>query len=265
VAVVKKRPTTKKRERPTDRAKAFVQALVEIGGGKFERWRLFADFCTLAAMTFANGIVMDDKREQLYMDTVKRYTSAEAMGFAECISIVTHALEEEPLTDFLGARFQEMELASHWHGQFFTPPELCRLMAALTIDVDVVKEAIATRGYVNMHEPAVGAGAMVLEAAQVVKANGGNPSRHMFVTAIDVDATAAYMAFIQLSLCGIGAAVHVGNTLSLEIRQTLLTPVYYLSGWRARLNASCGPRPEVVEAVEAAKVMEQKLKQAKLW
>ena len=47
-------------------------------------------------------------------------------------------------------------------------------------------------GFITLCEPAVGAGAMVIAAAEAVTAGGHNHQRHMHVTAVDVDTTAAH-------------------------------------------------------------------------
>lgn len=46
----------------------------------------------------------------------------------------------------------------------------------------------------------------------------------MDVLAVDVDRTAALMAYIQLSLWNVPATVVVGNSLTLEEREVWLTP-----------------------------------------
>lgn len=61
----------------------------------------------------------------------------------------------------------------------------------------------------------------------------GNWTRYTWV---DVDQTAAYMAYIQLTLLHIPATVVVGNSLTLEVRETYYTPAHILGFWGSKLK-----------------------------
>lgn len=67
-------------------------------------WQVFADFCALAALSFANAIIRDDARERRYLDTVSRYSKEEANGIASLLAVTTLALEGLD-GDFLGLGF----------------------------------------------------------------------------------------------------------------------------------------------------------------
>lgn len=248
-----------KTEAPRSPAKEFERMITTLGGGRHQLWRTFADFCELGAMAISNSIVKSEAREQRYFETVKRYEKDEADVFAKLIGLVVEGLSDVPTPDFLGVIFQNLELASHWHGQFFTPMEISRMMAGLLIDVDYAKQLVEERGYITMQEPACGSGGMVIATAHALREAGIEPQRHLFVHAVDVDTTAAYMAYIQLSLLGIPAAVIVGNTLTLELRETLLTPMYHMGLWERKLRRDRGA------LVQASKTSEQPAGQARLW
>src|SRR4051812_21896745 len=93
-------------------------------------WEIFRDFCELSALSLANSLRMDAEREQRYMNIIGRYDKDEAHGFAGLLGDTILALEDNEAapTDFLGDTFMELELSSHWHGQFFTPMPLCSMM-----------------------------------------------------------------------------------------------------------------------------------------
>jgi N-6 DNA Methylase len=143
-----------------------------------------------------------------------------------------------PRADFLGSLFMELELSNHWRGQFFTPYTLCGFMARVTFSPEDLREKVEEQGFVTVMEPACGAGAMIIAFASAMLEAGFNPQQHLHVTAIDVDQTAAYMAFIQLSLLGIPATVYVGNTLTGQMREVLHTPFHRrgLWDWKLRLR-----------------------------
>jgi len=208
---------------------------------RHNKWQVFSDFCELAACSFSNSVNIGEawqRREDQYMRAIKPYTKEEACQFAKLLSIVVEALELEP-QDFLGSVFMELELSNHWKGQYFTPYHVSKLMAEVTYD-ESVSDKITENGFITLSEPACGAGSMVIAFAETMRAREINYQRHLHVTCVDVDATAAYMAYIQLTLLHIPAVVIVGNTLSLEIRDKLYTPAHVLGLWSAKLEARAG-------------------------
>jgi hypothetical protein len=135
-------------------------------------------------------------------------------------------------------------------------------MARMTCTRGDVQRHIDQDGFVTVLEPACGAGAMPLirrstavqlghrhtstrgtdrtefapiAFAEVMREYGYVPYEHMHVVAVDVDATAAHMCFIQHALLGVPAAVHVGNTLTGDMREVFNTPAHILGGWSVRL------------------------------
>lgn len=226
-------------------------------------WRVFSDFCEATACALANGVLPplgahDEQhaaREARYERVVATYAPEGKDVMARLLAWTVVGLSEEPTPDFLGALFMELELGSHWHGQFFTPMELARAMARLTLgDGAQVREAIEARGFIRVGEPAAGAGAMVLALATEMRAMGFNPQQQLYVEAVDADPTAAHMAYIQLSLAGIPATVVLGNSLSLETREVFHTPMYWIRGWNWRLRRAA----HKVEAAPPAEPMERK-------
>lgn len=198
-----------------------------------QTWRVFADFCEMAAISIAQCPLPNAEREARYLKLIAAYDHGEErFAFSRMLGAVVAGLEQEP-HDFLGSAFMELELGSHWHGQFFTPYEVCRMISEVLIGERC--EEIEHRGFVRASEPAAGAGAMVIALAEVLEARGYNPQTQLHVTAVDVDPTAAHMAFVQLALLGIPAHVVVGNTLTLEERETFTTPLHHLGFWNARL------------------------------
>lgn len=110
------------------------------------------------------------------------------------------------------------------------------MMASATMGtIEEVNALIERRGFVRAMEPACGAGAMVIALADVMRAEGINYQQHLHVTAVDIDARVAHMAYIQFSLLHIPAVVIVGNSLSLQMRDHWYTPAHIMGGWSARL------------------------------
>lgn len=200
--------------------KKFI-SVMRSGFNRWHTWQVFADFVELAAIAIRNQMtVYDEELEQRYLKTIGRYDSDEAFRMCELLAITQIALERPH--DFLGGVFQELELSSHWKGQFFTPYDLCLMVASLSMGD--VREHVEQKGYVTLHEPACGSGAIVIAAAEVMREAGLPPETTLVADLTDNDQTAAYMAYVQLSTLGIPAVVRVGNTLTMKYRETWYTP-----------------------------------------
>ena len=146
------------------------------------------------------------------------------------------ALVNFPTQDFLGEIYCELNLTNKDKGQFFTPYDVCILMAKINlIDVlDVVKE----QGYATVFDSCCGAGATLIAAAnetrqQLSKENKDFRECIRFIGQ-DIDQTVALMCYIQLSLIGASGFVKVGDSFSDPIKQDdtfenyWFTPSYYI-------------------------------------
>lgn len=80
---------------------------------------------------------------------------------------------------------------------------------------------------------------------------GLNYQRHVHVTAMDLDSTAAMMAFVQLSLMHVPAVVVHGNTLTLEQYSQWHTPAHIMGNWSSRLSRSRAERAAEAMLAEA--------------
>jgi len=216
-------------EREFDRT---IQALSH----RHERWRVFSDFCEMAACSFDNVFRKREEREQQYLKVVSRYEKEEVDQLCNLLSYTTMGLSVTEPQDFLGMAFQRLELSSHWKGQFFTPHEVSMLMAQMMIDSGV-KQTIEELGYVTVSEPAVGAGGMVIAFATALRSQGFEPQRQAFFEARDIDSTCVHMTMIQLSLLGLPAAIILGDTIKMEQRDIFYTPAFHLGLWHNRLKA----------------------------
>jgi hypothetical protein len=217
--------------KPTPAHKEF-QKIMNALSHKHQAWQVFSDFCEMAALSLANGIIKSDTREQRYLDIVKRYEKAEVEQIARLFQITIDGVDLH--SDFLGEMFMTLELYNKWTGQFFTPIDLSRMIAELNLHG--IEETIKREGFFTALEPACGSGGMVIALASALYDKGINPQQTMHVTAIDLDPTAAHMAYIQMSLHGIPGAVFIGDTLRMEMRDCFVTPMHYMGFWDARLR-----------------------------
>jgi len=206
---------------------------------RHDLYTLFSDWCECAAISLSNAMDLRqrEKREARYLEIIGRYERQVVDTFPKILGEVVDALEAWP-QDILGATFHELELHNTARGQFFTPYELCRMMAKINVGTaEDLQAIIDQRGYITAQEPAVGAGATIVALAEAIKDLGINYQQHLHVTAIDVDPRAVHMAYIQFSLMHIPAHVIVGDTLRLEFREDWFTPAHVMGFWSGRLAA----------------------------
>lgn len=171
--------------------------------GKYGVYEIFADWVKLMALSLSNQVQYSHSRENDYIETLKRYDESEQMKFFEMTAWLVEWADEE-MTDMLGYIYMHLELSSKAHGQFFTPYNICKLMARLyKYDDEQIK----------VNEPSCGAGGNIIALAEALKNQGINYQQKMEVVLQDIDTKAVYMAYVQMSLYGIPAIVYQTNTL----------------------------------------------------
>jgi hypothetical protein len=226
------------RTRPQpDHQKNLVKA-VEGLGYRHGQWQIFADFVEMAAISVSNAVdwVRREKREERYLQVVKRYKPDELARFPEMLASLTMALEHET-TDVLGRTFHDLELHNKWSGQYFSPYPICQMMTKMTIaDCSDLEARISERGFVTAQEPAAGSGAMIIALAHEMREAGINYQQHLHATAVDVDPKCVHMSYLQFALLHIPAVVVHGNSLSLEEFDHWYTPAHVLGGWSWKLK-----------------------------
>lgn len=198
---------------------------------------LFSDCMEASAIALSNSVDLAhrDEREKRYLDILGRYERDVAQIFTKVFAEIVFALEAQP-GDVLGAAFAELGLGSTARGQFFTPDEVCHAMAEMVLGpAEQVGAMIEKNGFVSAHEPACGAGAMIIALAEAMRARGINYQRYLHVTAVDIDPRAVHMAYIQLTLMHIPAVVIIGNSLTMEMHEHWYTPAHILGGWSTKL------------------------------
>ncbi|MCD8376453.1 MAG: SAM-dependent methyltransferase [Oscillospiraceae bacterium] len=217
---------------------------------KRSRWDVWNDFVRLVAVSLANGMPAGrrDDRENTYKQIAGKYSSDELGQITKAFGAIVEGLEENPEQDFLGTLFVALGLSDEWKGQFFTPYDISRVMAATTIgDSDVMKAKIEGQGFVSVNDPACGAGSLLIAFANECRRLGINYQTSVLFVAQDIDELAALMCYIQLSLLGCPGYIVVGNSLSnpavcvdqkglvpADETSVWYTPMYYRNVWQAR-------------------------------
>ena len=200
-------------------------SVVESLGTKYGRHKVFGDFVEMAAISISNSVGFSQELENRYLDIVKGYDKSEVNNFPRLLAITTDALQSE-MRDFLGECFHAINLNDKKHtGQVFTPKSVSDICANMCLNKDDVLKKIEENGKITIYEPACGAGSMVISCLKLLRDWNINYQEHVQIVAQDIDSRCAYMTYIQLSLLGAQALVVIGNTLTLENRMTLETPL----------------------------------------
>jgi hypothetical protein len=212
---------------------------------------VFRDFVELAALAISNSVdrAQFDVREKRYLEIVGKYKKEEVERFPLMLAELTLAFEKRVsvmaaarergvmasnLTDVLGETYMMLDLGNDRSGQFFTPYSISKLMAGM-IGGDAVARADA-QGFARVHEPACGAGGMVIATAEAFHDAGLNYQQAMHATCIDIDPCCVHMTYLQLSLLHIPAIVVHGNALTLEVWGHWFTPAHVVGGWGRKLR-----------------------------
>ncbi|UDM72781.1 N-6 DNA methylase [Vagococcus fluvialis] len=186
--------------------------------GKYNEKEIFRDFVTMASISMANAIEMNEDREQEYMNIKKKYTKEEMDDFALLVAMLVEELEVRP-RDVLGEIFMTMNLGNS-KDQYFTPLEVAKMMDNLT-DSTTEKEIF------TVNDPSCGSGVMIIAKALNLKERGINYQKRMRALAQDLDRTVLLMCFLQLNLLGVDAVCEVRNTLSNELHEYWYTLMHY--------------------------------------
>lgn len=197
------------------------------------RYEVFRDFVTMSACSLHNTLHKEEKREAEYLKIISDYKSDDQKRFPKLLALLVQLLEDEP-KDVLGQLYMELEIGNKNQGQFFTPNDVSELMARMVMG-ETIQQA-RSQEFITISEPACGAGGMVLALVKLFVLDKLNPAEKMWVQCIDVDRTAALMCYVQLSLWNVPAQVLVGNTLSLEMRESWYTPAHHLGLWNGKLR-----------------------------
>lgn len=241
--LTQKMPAEKNSKKVSSPQKAFLDVFGQLTN-RHRSWDVWRDFITMFACSLSNPLDKEHrhKREELYLQTVKKYKKQEQELFPELAAQTVLALEENPEQDFLGSIFMSLNLGNEHNGQFFTPYDVCKMMAEVTMDGVLLK--VERDGYISINDPCCGAGATLIAGIHVAKKHldkaNLNYQNHILVVAQDIDEVVALMCYIQLSLLGVAGYVKVGNSLTDPITGTddkenyWFTPMYFSNIWMLR-------------------------------
>lgn len=215
--------------------------------GRYSRWDVWSDFIAMSAIAISNTIdrTNAEKREETYKALAAKYKPTELERFSDMLYEIVAGMELNPDQDFLGELYMALELGNDHAGQFFTPYNVCRLMAQIT-ESDI-KGRVSRDGWISVNDPACGAGATLIAFANECTRQRVNYQTDVLFVAQDIDFHVAPMCYLQLSLMGCAGYVVIANTLTnpstaLDRRGLIprpgenvwYTPMYFRDIWHFR-------------------------------
>lgn len=181
---------------------------------------VFSDFLTLLICAFSHG-----QREEEYLNTIRRYEKPEAYRISEALGalVIEMTGDGSGMVDVLGAYFEEH--ISHGHnGQFFTPQNICDMMARMMNPVEPMP---------RIADPACGSGRMLMAMAKL--------NRFARFYGADNDRTCAMMTVVNLTLNAMYGEVAWMNTLTQQ----------WYGGWLIEPTISGAPRVRQISEKES--------------
>lgn len=213
--------------------------------GSHQLWELWQDSMTMFALAISNSVDsrFADKREKAYMDIVRKYTKDEMQVFPKIFGEIVMQLEAEPEQDLLGDLYMQLDLGSHWHGQFFTPYHLCSAMARMELGLET-QYTLENIKPISVCDCACGGGALLIEAAhefsKAIQHTGLNAQYYISLYAQDLSQVSAMMCYVQLSLLGYAAKIKLGDSLMNPLTEEddgtdiWYTPMWFNDIWQYR-------------------------------
>lgn len=190
----------------------------------FEAWQRFV---YIAGRMIARAFGNDTSPFDDIADAAENASDVEK--FSIMFNSLVEMLEENPFQDALGSMFMNLGIGNEAGGQFFTPYHLAKLTSAISFDnQEAFDKAVSEKGFATFNEPSCGAGANVIGACEVMHERGIDWQHEALFACQDISEMTALMCYIQLSLIGAAAVVIVGDTLKMESRFVLSTPVLLL-------------------------------------
>lgn len=167
---------------------------------------------------------LPENREKRYNEIVSAMSPELRSKYEELCGLICLAAQEnahDPC-DILGDVYHELRLNNEWNGQFFTPDNVCRMMAMMVNPVD--ETTVEKEGCITINEPTCGSGTMIIGAVwAMMKSNFPYKQKSLFV-AQDIDIRCVWMTYIQLCLYDIPAVVIHGDTLTMKEWSRWYTP-----------------------------------------
>lgn len=209
--------------------KKFILDSIRKLGAKYGTHEAFKDVVICIAYSFANATYFKEEREKEYLRIINKYSKEEQQLFSQILTALVNEYTKstEPI-DILGDIYENLNLIKKDSSQFFTPLEICDLIARVTTTKDDTENTIKEKGYIVISDPTCGSG-RILYAAYNELLDKKVPNNKILLQGYDLDLTCCCMTYIQLSLMGANAVIHHQNTLTMDRYDTFYTVSFFMN------------------------------------
>lgn len=213
---------------------------------KHGRYEVICDWLKLMTISIKNALSVKhlggyEKREQEYLNTMKRYSQDEQQcfvkSFKQLVDIIDNDVKNGVFKDWLGDFYMHAGIRDKDKQQEFTPYHLGQLMADLNIaeNWDVKKN----KDILTINDPCVGGGCLPIAMCEALKKRGFDYQRNALFVCNDNDEKCVCMAYIQLSLIGAPARIIWQNTLTQEVFDEPYDTPALCAQWLKFRNLKC--------------------------
>lgn len=219
-----------------------ILRMLDKGSYKAGRHAFLSDIFECGAIAISNQFdhTRSKEREERYLQIINNYDPYMRQLIVDIFHKIFKLLSQQinpsiGFSDYLGELYMKSETSNSKAGQFFTPYNLSKSCAKMSINSDMVERYKSENKIITINEPACGAGGMIIAAADILYNEFDfNYSHNMMVYCSDIDARCVHMTYLQLSLAGIPAIITRQNTLTMEKWDQWETPAYIMQYLRFR-------------------------------
>lgn len=204
--------------------------MIDSSSYRVNKNKLISDVFECGALAISNLVDFTkyNEREKRYLEIIKSYAPSEQKLIADiftkifclCSSVV---YDDGIFYDYLGELFMKCNQGNKKAGQYFTPYNVSKMMAKMTITGDKINKG----EILTINDCCSGGGGMLIAALDVLKNDYGvNYARNCFIDAGDIDIRCVHMTYLQLSLAGVPAIVKHQDALSRKLWSVWKTPAF---------------------------------------
>ena len=191
--------------------------------------RFLSDSFKLWAIKLSNTVDVQnrERRATMAQELENRYSESDVKliysMLGDIMAEYASMIDSGEFSDLLGEIYMQSNTSSKQAGQFFTPFNISRLMAAITVaDWDLSQDII------TINDPACGSSGTIIAALEYLYQKGIHYTDRVLAVVNDIDDRCGDMSYIQLSLLGVPAVVMRGDTFTQKFTEVWYTPAYIL-------------------------------------
>ena len=172
----------------------------------------FLDFIHLALDAFLSDHTPEHPREKHYMSIIKGYSKEDARRFGKLLACVVGYMQDTG-AECLSVLWEEYASSSEL-GQFFTPREVCEMMARITMGDEVEWSRYSPERRCWISDPSCGAGRCF---TSVLEGVGKGRQDLIVFHGIDIDRTVCEVAALNMLFFNANSVILHGDTISLNV------------------------------------------------